>query len=470
MKLPFSPRALALAVSAFSVLAAPMAVHAAVPSGSLIKGTTSNSVYYVEAGKRYAFPNEQVFKSWYADFSAVVTVPDTDLAAFTLSGNVRFRPGTQLIKITTDPKVYALSRFGVLRWIMSEQVAKDLYGADWNTKVRDVPDTFFMNYVRGSDIGQAKDYSAPEETVIARISDDIRPLNFVPPALPTSEPPATSQPTASISVVVSTSQATLNQQVLVFASVVDAVRPISKIDIYSDKQTVPLATCVQSKNCSFTYTVDQAPLTIAFYAKATDDLGAAIDTPVGSRATLYVEQVSSDIQMSLYPYVTTVGSRVSYTSDAAKFQGIASHKVYVAIPGEPNPILWKDCGAESICASSSPFYRTSQVFSKVTVGGQMYQSASVTVSVSGNGIPKPTLTLIAKPSTNQATLRLDAPSGETIGWSTIVAGTSADDKAIALCEFSTCEITVQFSKPQSYTAFTDVGGKLEGSNSLHFEP
>ena len=158
------------------------------------------------------------------------------------------------------------------------------------------------------------------------------------------------------------------------------------------------------------------------------------------------------------------------TSDAHKFSGINNHKVYAAIPGEPNPVLLKDCGAESNCAASLPFYRTTQLFSKITTGGQTSQSASVTLSITGNGIPKPTLTLLSKPSPNQAVIKIDAPTGETIGFTTLVAGVTEGNTAVALCDQSTCEVTIQFSTPQQYTSFTDVGGKLESSNTLNLEP
>jgi hypothetical protein len=140
------------------------------------------------------------------------------------------------------------------------------------------------------------------------------------------------------------------------------------------------------------------------------------------------------------------------------------------IPGEPNPILWNDCGTATICASSSPFYRTTQLYSKVAFDGHMYQSAAVTVTVTSGSPPKPSLAVTGRPAANQATLVLTSPSGETIGWSTIVEGTTQDDPSIALCELSSCEVTVQISKQTTFTGFTDVGGKLEASQSVTVAP
>ena len=92
------------------------------------------------------------------------------------------------------------------------------------------------------------------------------------------------------------------------------------------------------------------------------------------------------------------------------------------------------------------------------------------MTVTSGTPPKPTLTLTGHPAANQATLVLTAPSGETIGWSTIVEGTTQDAPSIALCELSSCEVTVQYTKQTTFTGFTDVGGKLESSESVTVTP
>jgi hypothetical protein len=60
------------------------------------------------------------------------------------------RPGTNLVKITTDPTVYAVEPGGELRSIVSEENAINLYGENWASMVVDVPDSFFVNYNVGS--------------------------------------------------------------------------------------------------------------------------------------------------------------------------------------------------------------------------------------------------------------------------------------------------------------------------------
>lgn len=443
----------------------PLTASAAV-GGSLIKGASDSAVYFVASGKRYAFPNERVYKSWYADFSGVVTVPNAELAQYTLAANVTYRPGSKLIKMATDPKVYAVSRYGVLRWMMTEETAKQTYGADWSQKVDDVADTFFTNYVIGSPIGTAADFNPNEESAISSFDDNIRPLNYSVPLLPTSTPPISS---AYVSVSVSTAEATLNQLVIVGAKVSGNTRPISKIEFYDGRSGSPIYTCYSSTTCSSTVTISSVPYSARYRAVATDDLGTKIETPSDQQAPLNAPAISTNLILDATPLTITNGARVNWTSNANYFGAVTSHKVYALIPGEPNPILWKDCGTQLLCSSSSPVYRTTQIFSKV-ISGTEYRSAALTINAINGTTPKPTLTFLNKPVLNQASMRLDAPSGEGIGWSTIVEGSNPDNDAIAICDSSSCEITVQVGRATSFTGFTDVGGKLEGSNTLYIEP
>ncbi|NCD00841.1 hypothetical protein EOL94_02015 [bacterium] len=126
-------------------------VKAVAQAGDLIKMDGLSAVYYLgDDGKRYVFPNEATYMSWYADFSGVVTVPASELQSYPIGGNVTMRPGTKLVKITTDPTVYAVEPGGSLRSIVSEANAIALFGANWASMVVDVPDSFFVNYTVNS--------------------------------------------------------------------------------------------------------------------------------------------------------------------------------------------------------------------------------------------------------------------------------------------------------------------------------
>ena len=119
------------------------------------------TVYYCGLdGRRYAFPNRLTFLSWYEEGEPVRTVDEATLASIPLAGNVTYRPGRRLLKIQTDPKVYAVSKGGVLRWLPDEATAAAIYGDDWATRVDDVPDTFFADYVMGEPLPSVTDTGA----------------------------------------------------------------------------------------------------------------------------------------------------------------------------------------------------------------------------------------------------------------------------------------------------------------------
>jgi hypothetical protein len=155
-------RSARIGLVAVAVIGAAFAVRtfaATVTSGSLIKASGPAVYYYGTDGKRYVFPNEATFKTWYADFSTVKTISDAELAAILIGGNVTYRPGVRLVKVTTDPKVYAVDAGGTLRHVASEAVAIGLYGSAWAKSVDDVPDPFFVNYKTGAAIASAADFS-----------------------------------------------------------------------------------------------------------------------------------------------------------------------------------------------------------------------------------------------------------------------------------------------------------------------
>ncbi len=122
---------------------------AAVP-GDLVKASQPAVYYFGSDGKRYVFPNEKTYFTWFSDFNSVKVISDAELGAIQIGGNVTYKPGSRLLKITTDPKVYWVDMAGTLRAIGSEAVAIQLFGSAWNKKVDDLPDAFFINYKVGT--------------------------------------------------------------------------------------------------------------------------------------------------------------------------------------------------------------------------------------------------------------------------------------------------------------------------------
>ncbi|MEK7655956.1 MAG: hypothetical protein AAB386_04755 [Patescibacteria group bacterium] len=148
-----------------------VATAATLVAGDLVKASGAAVYYYGADGKRYVFPNEKTYSTWYANFSSVKTITDAELAALTIGGNVTYKPGVKMVKITTDPKVYAVDKGGSLRWVESEAIATSLYGATWNTKIDDVSDAFFVNYVVGASISVATSFVSATVTAAATSID-----------------------------------------------------------------------------------------------------------------------------------------------------------------------------------------------------------------------------------------------------------------------------------------------------------
>jgi len=119
-------------------------------SGNLVKVNGNAAIYLVKDGKRYSFPNQKTYESWYGkNFSSVETITQKILASYQLAGNVTYKPGT-LVKLPTVPKVYLVTDNGNLRWITTKDKLNSL-GLLLN-QVKDLSESFFLNYTVGTDI------------------------------------------------------------------------------------------------------------------------------------------------------------------------------------------------------------------------------------------------------------------------------------------------------------------------------
>jgi hypothetical protein len=154
----------------------------ALQSGSVIKDSNANVYYYGADGKRYVFPTENTYKTWYITFNVVVEIGDELMGGIPIGGSVTYKPGVKLVKITTDPKVYYVDKEGTLRWVTSESLATNLWGSSWNKIIDDVSDSLFVNYKMGSPLENPELTPVPVDYSINQdksLSDQ--------PELPTSE-------------------------------------------------------------------------------------------------------------------------------------------------------------------------------------------------------------------------------------------------------------------------------------------
>ena len=119
-----------------------------------VEGQADAAVYYIGSdGMKYVFPDSKTYFTWYENFDDVMRVSVADLDMYDDGGAVTYRPGTKLVTHMNTAKVYAVSPGGTLHWIASEEIASNLYGADWGSRIMDViPGYFSSSYTTGSDL------------------------------------------------------------------------------------------------------------------------------------------------------------------------------------------------------------------------------------------------------------------------------------------------------------------------------
>ncbi|OGL72027.1 hypothetical protein A3C17_04550 [Candidatus Uhrbacteria bacterium RIFCSPHIGHO2_02_FULL_53_13] len=134
--------------------------------GDVLRGVTDPAVYVIRSdGKRAVFPDSETYFSYFDSFDHVVTINDDQLRKLPLGKRVTVRPGTWLVKIQSDPRVYAVEDGGLLRHVPNEDTARFLYGDTWNSQVRDVNVAFFKDYRIGEPL--PSNTYLPEGTVFS---------------------------------------------------------------------------------------------------------------------------------------------------------------------------------------------------------------------------------------------------------------------------------------------------------------
>lgn len=207
-------------------------VRAAVAPG-IIKASGSVVFYLASNGRRYAFPNEQTFHTWYRDFSAVRTISDAELGRYAYGGNVTYRPGTRLLKRRGDTKIYTVGRGGMLRWVTRESVVRTLYGSTWHRLVDELPDARVADYVFGDPVRAASDVSPrAERDATPTIEQNRRATTVVPPRAATTlpvSPPVTPPPPATSASTPAAARSTTSYPVTPLSTPSTPMRPTAVV-------------------------------------------------------------------------------------------------------------------------------------------------------------------------------------------------------------------------------------------------
>ncbi|MBT6254322.1 hypothetical protein HOI83_03785 [Candidatus Uhrbacteria bacterium] len=145
-----------------------------VSAGQFVRSYAFDTVYYVDEDmKRRPFWDARSFFTWGTDWDDIVWVTDATLSTMSLSVPMLPQPGHVLVKIESDPKVYAIEADptdpakDILRWIPSEAVANNIYGSAWADYIIDIEPTVYIRYTTGLDIalGESVDTSGIQTRV-----------------------------------------------------------------------------------------------------------------------------------------------------------------------------------------------------------------------------------------------------------------------------------------------------------------
>ncbi len=141
------------------------------------EGALSAIWYYGCDGKKYLFSYLGAFESWFGKGAGhcciVRTVSDevfqTIPRGLMAGGKVCYRPGGKRILLTTQTDgmiwdtLFVVSKGCILRELASEQVAKDLFGADWKDMIEVIPLAHYYNYFAGPLIKSKAEYDPVKE-------------------------------------------------------------------------------------------------------------------------------------------------------------------------------------------------------------------------------------------------------------------------------------------------------------------
>jgi len=165
--------------------------------GDLVRSQSVDTVYVISAdGKRYTFFSNPIYHTWYDNFSRVKFIGEKELASIPFGGVMFVRPGTKMVKVRTDPKVYAVASGGILRPVKDEATAVAIFGPTWNKQIMDLDDAFFAQYFIGTEIDDPDDYVVAYERHLAGEAENVllRPTRGGATSAPTvsaTKPPAT---------------------------------------------------------------------------------------------------------------------------------------------------------------------------------------------------------------------------------------------------------------------------------------
>lgn len=350
--------------------------------GTLIKASGPAVYYFHDNGTRFVFPNEKTYFTWYSGFSNIITLTDTELAAIALGGNVTYRPGLKLIKLTTDPKTYAVQG-NELRWVQNESLAIELYGSTWASKVDDLPDAFFADYELGENIDHATDYTP--STIMTSYPTIADLFEAAPPPPPPPPPPSG----FSLTITPNKTEAQANESVTLLAQT-DYAGSIDKMEIYVNGNLY--FSCSATLSCTTTWLIPTAGTANSYMYRVKLITMNQGSFEASSQTTIVDAPIHPSIQIQIDRTQIKPTSPASIRS--VVLQGLVAAKNEIVIDG----IARKVCTTNPGDCYFNDFIQGGigsihQVYSRVeTPAGLKYKSETKTITIAENDTPMITLT------------------------------------------------------------------------------
>ncbi|MCK9361147.1 VCBS repeat-containing protein [Patescibacteria group bacterium] len=139
-------------------------------AGNLFK-IPSSGVYYMGSDrKRHAFPNQDIFRSWYSVETPVLTIASYQLAAIPLGENVTLKPGS-LARIVGETGIYVVDVGAVLRAILWDSLLSILRTPPLSELVHSLNAALFENYSLGIPIASLSEPIPSTEGIATTIDD-----------------------------------------------------------------------------------------------------------------------------------------------------------------------------------------------------------------------------------------------------------------------------------------------------------
>ncbi|MBI2550906.1 hypothetical protein HYV73_00995 [Candidatus Uhrbacteria bacterium] len=116
-----------------------------------------STVYLLQNGKKYEFPDEETYFSHFRSWSSVQYMSQRQLDLIPDGGTMRFAKGT-LIKSVDSPRIYVVGSSEDIRWVTDSHAALQVFGERWQERVIEIPANRLFDYKIGDPVMGERDW------------------------------------------------------------------------------------------------------------------------------------------------------------------------------------------------------------------------------------------------------------------------------------------------------------------------